>query len=41
MNPVYPYYEKETVCEEKILTFPPQHQDRQRRSGACEAAGKW
>lgn len=28
-NPVYPYYGKEMVCEEKILSFPPQHQNRQ------------
>lgn len=29
MNPVYPYYGKETICKEQILTFPPQHQNRQ------------
>jgi NAD(P)-dependent dehydrogenase (short-subunit alcohol dehydrogenase family) len=29
MIPKYPYYGIETVCKEQILTFPPQHQDRQ------------
>lgn len=29
MYPVYPYYGMETVCTNKPLTFPPQHQDRQ------------
>jgi NAD(P)-dependent dehydrogenase (short-subunit alcohol dehydrogenase family) len=24
--PMYPYYSKETVCEEKPIAFPPQHQ---------------
>ncbi|MCE5173417.1 SDR family oxidoreductase [Paenibacillus profundus] len=27
--PMYPYYGKETKCEEKPLSFPPQHQDQQ------------
>jgi NAD(P)-dependent dehydrogenase (short-subunit alcohol dehydrogenase family) len=27
--PVYPYFGKKTECEEKPLTFPPQHQNRQ------------
>ncbi|MBU5441146.1 SDR family oxidoreductase [Paenibacillus sp. MSJ-34] len=27
--PVYPYYGKETKCEERPIAFPPQHQDRQ------------
>jgi NAD(P)-dependent dehydrogenase (short-subunit alcohol dehydrogenase family) len=27
--PLYPYYSKETKCEEKPLTFPPQHQEQQ------------
>ena len=27
--PIYPYYSKETVCTEKIIAFPPQHQDQQ------------
>jgi NAD(P)-dependent dehydrogenase (short-subunit alcohol dehydrogenase family) len=27
--PMYPYYSKETKCEEKPIAFPPQHQDQQ------------
>jgi NAD(P)-dependent dehydrogenase (short-subunit alcohol dehydrogenase family) len=27
--PIYPYYGKETKCEEQPLTFPPQHQAQQ------------
>lgn len=27
--PMYPYFGKKTECEEKPLTFPPQHQNRQ------------
>jgi NAD(P)-dependent dehydrogenase (short-subunit alcohol dehydrogenase family) len=27
--PKYPYYSKETKCEEKPVAFPPQHQDQQ------------
>jgi NAD(P)-dependent dehydrogenase (short-subunit alcohol dehydrogenase family) len=27
--PIYPYYSKEIKCEEKAVSFPPQHQDRQ------------
>lgn len=27
--PLYPYYSKETTCEEKIIAFPPQQQDLQ------------
>lgn len=27
--PMYPYYSKETKCEEQIISFPPQHQDQQ------------
>lgn len=27
--PMYPYYGKETKCEEQLLSFPPQHQDQQ------------
>ncbi|AWB43220.1 NAD(P)-dependent oxidoreductase [Paenibacillus sp. CAA11] len=26
MNPVFPYYSKETVCKEQPISFPPQHQ---------------
>lgn len=26
MNPVYPFYKKETVCKEQVFTFPPQQQ---------------
>ncbi|MDP4095993.1 SDR family oxidoreductase [Paenibacillus sp. P96] len=26
MNPIYPYYKKETVCKEQVFTFPPQKQ---------------
>ncbi|GGA31333.1 SDR family oxidoreductase [Paenibacillus physcomitrellae] len=29
MNPKYPYFGTETVCKEQIISFPPQHQDRQ------------
>ena len=29
MIPMYPYVGKETICEEKPITFPPQHQARQ------------
>ncbi|NRF93331.1 SDR family oxidoreductase [Paenibacillus frigoriresistens] len=29
MYPKYPYYSYETKCENKPITFPPQHQDRQ------------
>ncbi|MNM92981.1 General stress protein 39 [compost metagenome] len=29
MNPVYPYYGKETVCIDQKLSFPPQHQPKQ------------
>jgi NAD(P)-dependent dehydrogenase (short-subunit alcohol dehydrogenase family) len=29
MIPGYPYYGRETKCEEVPVTFPPQHQDRQ------------
>ncbi|ANS76778.1 NAD(P)-dependent oxidoreductase [Paenibacillus yonginensis] len=29
MNQKYPHYGTEMVCQEQILTFPPQHQDRQ------------
>lgn len=28
-NPVYPYIGKKTVCEEKPIAFPPQHQPQQ------------
>ncbi|WP_066319823.1 SDR family oxidoreductase [Bacillus sp. FJAT-29814] len=27
--PMYPYYGKETKCDEQLLSFPPQHQDQQ------------
>jgi NAD(P)-dependent dehydrogenase (short-subunit alcohol dehydrogenase family) len=27
--PMYPYYSKETKCEEELISFPPQHQDQQ------------
>ncbi|WP_138495155.1 SDR family oxidoreductase [Paenibacillus pinistramenti] len=29
MIPMYPYYGSQTVCREEMLTFPPQHQERQ------------
>ncbi|MDT8861920.1 SDR family oxidoreductase [Alkalihalobacillus sp. MEB130] len=29
MYPVYPYYDKETKCEEQPITFPPQEQEQQ------------
>lgn len=29
MYPMYPYYSYETKCENKPVTFPPQHQDKQ------------
>jgi NAD(P)-dependent dehydrogenase (short-subunit alcohol dehydrogenase family) len=29
MVPIYPYYSFETKCENKPVTFPPQHQERQ------------
>ncbi|WP_284036864.1 SDR family oxidoreductase [Neobacillus sp. 114] len=27
--PIYPYYSKESKCEEQPISFPPQHQDQQ------------
>jgi NAD(P)-dependent dehydrogenase (short-subunit alcohol dehydrogenase family) len=29
MYPQYPYYSMETICDQKPVAFPPQHQDRQ------------